>query len=73
MLEEILTEGGYAVDLLRPPTVLGGLPFLRVPSKEWIGYIDKYVIAPLYFRWRLQNADICHICDHSNAMYIRCA
>src|SRR5262249_33547084 len=29
--------------------------------------------APAYLRKQVQRADIIHICDHSNAMYLRCA
>ncbi|MDM0050009.1 hypothetical protein [Variovorax sp. J22R115] len=37
----------------------------------WLGYLDKYVLfipsLALQSRW----ADVVHICDHSNGMYVR--
>jgi glycosyltransferase involved in cell wall biosynthesis len=38
---------------------------------KWLGYIDKYVLfipsLVSHSRW----ADVVHICDHSNGMYVR--
>lgn len=72
MLESKLRERGYDVVLLHPPAVLGSLPLPRGIEK-WIRYIDKYAIAPWYLRWKSRKADVVHICDHSNAMYLWCA
>ncbi len=72
MLESKLRERGYDVVLLHPPAVLGSLPLPRGIEK-WIRYIDKYAIAPWYLRWKCRDADVVHICDHSNAMYRWCA
>lgn len=73
MLQRELTERGHTVNIVHPPVVLGALPFLRGPLKKWIGYLDKYLFAPAYLRKRARRADIIHVCDHSNAMYLRCA
>ncbi|MGB6134836.1 MAG: glycosyltransferase family 1 protein [Acidobacteriaceae bacterium] len=73
MLKSKLRERGYDVLLLHPPALLGRLPLSRGGPAKWIGYIDKFVIAPWYLRWKSRNADVVHICDHSNAMYLWCA
>src|SRR5215470_1724444 len=73
MLKDELSNQGQVVSVVHPPVVLGGLPFLPGPLKKWIGYIDKYLLAPAYLRKQADQADIVHICDHSNSMYLRCA
>jgi glycosyltransferase involved in cell wall biosynthesis len=73
MLQHELSSRGWQAEIAYPPVVLGGFSFLRGPLKKWIGYIDKYLLAPAYLRRRVRHADIVHICDHSNAMYLQCA
>lgn len=70
LLERILRARGYSVLLMRPPAVLGRLPLVRGGLAKWLGYIDKFLIAPAYLRWKVRQADIVHICDHSFAMYL---
>jgi glycosyltransferase involved in cell wall biosynthesis len=57
------------VRIVRPPAVLGRLPFLR----KQLGNIDKYLLGPWWLRWRCRGADVVHVCDHTNAMYLSCA
>jgi len=73
MLQRGLRGRGHAVELVQPPVIFGRLPFLRGQAAKWIGYIDKYVIAPVWMRWKCRVADLVHVCDHSNSMYLRCA
>ncbi len=73
MLQRELNTRGHAAYIVHPPTVLGGFAFLPGPLKKWVGYIDKFVFAPAYLRKHAREADIVHVCDHSNAMYLRCA
>lgn len=73
MLRKALFARGHEVTVLHPPALVGRLPFLRGELAKWIGYIDKFLIAPWYFRGRTRRSDIVHVCDHSNAMYLRCA
>jgi glycosyltransferase involved in cell wall biosynthesis len=72
-LKHELQTRGISVEIAYPPVILGGLPFLPGPFKKWIGYIDKYLFAPAYLRKEAAQADIIHVCDHSNAMYLQCA
>src|SRR5277367_2456092 len=72
-LKHELQTRGISVEIAYPPVILGGLPFLPGPFKKWIGYIDKYLFAPAYLRKEAAKADIIHVCDHSNAMYLQCA
>jgi glycosyltransferase involved in cell wall biosynthesis len=73
MLESGLRARGYTVTRLHPPAIFGRLPIARGRLTKWIRYIDKYLVAPPYLRWHLREADLVHVCDHSNSMYLRCA
>ena len=73
MLKEGIGARGHTVETVYPPVLLGRLPFLRGSLKKWIGYIDKYLLAPSYLRKKASQSDIVHICDHSNSMYLKCA
>jgi glycosyltransferase involved in cell wall biosynthesis len=70
LLARLLTEAGHRVSVLRPRSVFGTL--LSRPSKlaKWLGYIDQYLLFPPMLRKAAQDADLVHICDHSNAMYL---
>jgi len=69
MMEKILIESGYYVELLNPPIVL--LPKDMKPQGfwKWVAYIDKFLLFPFALRSKAKDFDIVHICDHSNAMY----
>ena len=67
LLEQGLREAGHDPTLISPrqhfasagPQGLG----------KWIGYIDKYVLAPSQLHAAARGFDAVHICDHSNAVY----
>jgi glycosyltransferase involved in cell wall biosynthesis len=66
MLRE-LRALGVNVRLVRPRPWL--VRFVRASFiAKWAGYFDKFILFP----WRLRqyrDADVIHICDHSNAVY----
>jgi glycosyltransferase involved in cell wall biosynthesis len=70
-MEQGLLQQGHQVKLCQPQAVFG-LPFESTASglAKWLGYIDKYLLFPLILRKQAQWADIIHICDHSNAIYV---
>jgi len=47
---------------------------LRVSSasrlRKWLGYVDKFVLFRPALAAALRWADVVHVCDHSNAMYV---
>ncbi len=47
---------------------------LRLPHpqrlRKWVGYIDKFVLFPFTLKRHLRWADVAHVTDHSNAMYV---
>lgn len=71
LLESELGARGHRVQLLQPRARLNrnGAP----PSglAKWLGYIDKFVLFPALLKRAARRADIVHITDHSNAMYVR--
>jgi glycosyltransferase involved in cell wall biosynthesis len=46
----------------------------RVPASsrlwKWLGYVDKFILFRPSLRRQVRWADVVHICDHSNAMYV---
>jgi glycosyltransferase involved in cell wall biosynthesis len=68
MLEEGLRSVGNDVRVLRPEPTLGVDRTGR--ARKWLAYIDKYVLFRSTLRRETKWADVVHICDHSNAMYV---
>jgi glycosyltransferase involved in cell wall biosynthesis len=74
LLQQGLTKRGLNVAVFHPPIVFGKLGAKTHGWGKWIGYIDKYLLAPWFLRRairRLPQPRIAHICDHSNAIYTR--
>ena len=68
MLEAGLTARGHEVRVVRPRKVFG-----RRASgglAKWLGYLDKYVVFPRALRLHAADADVVHVVDHSNALYV---
>lgn len=70
MLEHGLRARGHAVLLLQPPVVFGGRAPAGSMLSKWLGYVDKFLLFRKRLRRAAAEADIVHICDHSNAMYV---
>ena len=78
MLKKGLVAEGYECEVWRPNIVLGR--YYKNHSfglGKWLGYVDKWVIYPLILRgktrgrrWTTDDVRF-HICDHSNAPYLR--
>jgi glycosyltransferase involved in cell wall biosynthesis len=81
---ELLASGlrfrGITVEIWFPPRILMGKnasPFQGIA--KWLGYIDKWILFPLWLRRAAQKRNQkfgdgvrYHICDHSNAPYLAC-
>jgi glycosyltransferase involved in cell wall biosynthesis len=70
LLEHGLTRAGHEVRVVRP-TPRAGRAGLPRRTAKWAGYVDKFVLFAHEFRKALPWADIVHICDHSNAVYMK--
>jgi len=73
MLQRECNRRGWQAEIIHPLAIVGGFSWLRGSLKKWLGYVDKYLFAPGYLWSHARHADLVHICDHSNAMYLRCA
>jgi glycosyltransferase involved in cell wall biosynthesis len=69
MLHEGLAQAGCDVRLVAPRPVLNpGRPARGL--WKWVGYVDKYLLGTKEIRQAVSAADIVHVCDHSNAVYV---
>jgi glycosyltransferase involved in cell wall biosynthesis len=71
LMNEGLTSAGHEVKILRPAVRLGKLRLQSEGFGKWLGYLDKFIFFPKTLKRELAWADIVHICDHSNAHYVR--
>ena len=71
MLREGLTAAGHEVRLVCPPVWLGRLRRGDTGLAKWIGYLDRFVLYPPLLRRQIRWADVVHICDQANAVYVR--
>jgi glycosyltransferase involved in cell wall biosynthesis len=70
LLNRGFSAAGHETRLIRPPVVTGTLP-VRGAAAKWLGYVDKFVVFPKSLKQAVEWADVVHICDHSNAFYIK--
>ena len=70
MLHKGLLAAGHQVRLLRPPVMVGRIRRGSTGLGKWIGYIDQFVLYPIILRRQALWADIVHICDQANVVYI---
>lgn len=70
MLQLGLEADGHDVRLVRPPTILGRFHRGESGFPKWIGYLDRFILYPRRLRRQSRWADVVHICDQANAVYI---
>jgi glycosyltransferase involved in cell wall biosynthesis len=70
LLQRGLREAGHDVRVVRPAVIAQKLPVGNAGGK-WLGYVDKFLLFPRSLRRLASWADIVHICDHSNSLYVR--
>ena len=73
MMERLLAARGHQVSTVHPPVLSGRLPIRHGGLAKWIRYIDKYVLAWPWLWWKSRGAELVHVCDHANSMYLKCA
>jgi len=70
-LAENLIMRGHEVEICKPSSIASWFYESTVSGLgKWLGYIDKYLLFPLLLKRQARWADIVHICDHSNAIYV---
>ena len=70
MLYDGLKRAQVDVRLVRPEPVIGNLKPGETGVGKWLGYIDRFLIFPFILRRAVRLADVVHICDHGNAVYV---
>ena len=69
VLERELPDLGCDVRVIAPRQRM-----LRVPPSsrwwKWLGYVDKFILFIPSLRRQARWADVVHVCDHSNGMYV---
>ncbi len=73
MLERGLSEAGIDVCVASPTVRFGKQRNTVTGLGKWLGYVDKYILAQGALRRAERDfqPDLVHICDHSNAMYVK--
>jgi glycosyltransferase involved in cell wall biosynthesis len=70
MLQTGLASAGHDVRVIRPSVRAATLAPDGAATK-WLGYVDKLLLFPRQLRDAIKWADVTHICDHSNAHYVK--
>lgn len=69
-LERELQRAGHEVRVIFPRVLTRKLLPGNGTLGKWLGYIDKYLLFRFEFSRRVRDADLVHICDHSNSVYL---
>jgi glycosyltransferase involved in cell wall biosynthesis len=70
LVREALSDAHYQVTLVAPRPVLNRSGHGPRGIWKWIGYADKYWLGTRNVSRAVAAADVVHVCDHSNAIYI---
>jgi glycosyltransferase involved in cell wall biosynthesis len=69
-LADGLKRHNVSVRILKPEPILGRLCRDAKGLGKWLGYLDKFILFPVTLKKNCEQAEIVHVCDHSNAMYL---
>jgi glycosyltransferase involved in cell wall biosynthesis len=70
LLFDGLTSLGHGVRLLKPPPFIGRLRPSPTGLGKWLGYLDRFILFRPVLTKAVRWADVVHICDQANAMYV---
>lgn len=70
LLRDGLAARGHEVRVVQPRAYLPQLVDARRAAGKWLGYVNKFLLFPAVLRRAARWADVAHVCDHSNAMYV---
>lgn len=70
LLQRLGTEAGHEVRMVNPEPVLAKLNPTANGVGKWLGYIDRFLLFLPRLRGAAAWADVVHICDQANAMYV---
>ena len=70
-LQSGLCDRGIAARILAPAQVFGRFGRPHAGVGKWLAYVDKFALFPRALRRALAWADVVHVCDQGNAMYLK--
>ncbi len=70
ILDKEIKAHGHESWLLRPKTKVGRVMRKPVGVGKWLGYLDMFILFPVDLKPAVKWADVIHICDHANALYV---
>jgi glycosyltransferase involved in cell wall biosynthesis len=70
LMLHLFDTAGHEARLVRPPPIFGNLRPGAAGLGKWLGYIDCFVLFPNRLRKGVAWADVVHICDQANAVYV---
>ena len=70
LMRDGLLDAGHEVTLALPESVLNRSGRPASGLAKWVGYLDKYVFGLGQIQSLAHDADVVHVCDHSNAVYV---
>lgn len=65
-----LRAAGQQVRLLKPQPVFGRMLPSATGLGKWLGYLDRFLLFRPLLKQAVEWADVVHICDQANAVYI---
>lgn len=70
VLEAYLSQFGHQVRIISPQPWFGRVSLFSKSIRKWLAYIDKLILFPPQLIQHLSWADVVHVCDHGNAVYV---
>jgi glycosyltransferase involved in cell wall biosynthesis len=70
LLRDGLAQAGHEVTLALPRAVLNCTGHAAAGVWKWVGYVDKYLLSPPQLGRAARDAQIIHVCDHANSLYV---
>jgi glycosyltransferase involved in cell wall biosynthesis len=71
LLSSGLSERGHEVEVIAPQPIATRFVSRESSLFRWLAYVDKFILFPPMLRLHSRQADLVHVCDHSNSSYLR--
>jgi glycosyltransferase involved in cell wall biosynthesis len=70
LMQQGLSSAGHEVVLALPAAVLNRPGRGANGVWKWVGYVDKHLLSVPALQSAAAHADIVHVCDHANSVYV---
>ena len=71
LLHHEMKAHGHQVEYISPQPLLNRSGAGPTGISKWLGYVDKFLLFPFLLKRAARHADLVHITDHSNALYVK--